>query len=408
MTRRDPAPAPGRAAIFGTDTERARAALVAAGVSGVAGDAVTRAAFDDDTATWAWTAAGGQTHRSAVLIVAPRSIESPWTPEIAGCATFLGDSWHAAEIPSSVDFSDKRVAVIGGDSAAAHLIGRLIGAGASVTVFAHSPRRVVAEIPLWSDRARAWVRGRARPGTARRAPVVASSAIDAVTVTGIRTTDGRERPFETLVYGTGFAVAERVPDDALVGSGGVTLRQAWPAGLEPLCGVAVRGFPNCFFLTGPDLAAQARYIAACLRVMRRTRSGRIEVRGSSQQVFNERAQLKPAPPPPPASAFDLSGNAPESDDTFEGPATLRVADAEHPVRVRLTGHLDPIDGRYHWQGTVFASPERPLSPAALRQARTATLTVGERSAPARIVEQTPWGTHSVAGVGPPPYAVAGS
>ncbi|MGO9505866.1 MAG: DUF4873 domain-containing protein, partial [Mycobacterium sp.] len=30
--------------------------------------------------------------------------------------------------------------------------------------------------------------------------------------------------------------------------------------------------------------------------------------------------------------------------------------------------------------------------------------VGERSAPARIIEQTPWGTHSVAGVGTPPYA----
>jgi hypothetical protein len=33
------------------------------------------------------------------------------------------------------------------------------------------------------------------------------------------------------------------------------------------------------------------------------------------------------------------------------------------------------------------------------------LTVGERSAAARIVEQTPWGTHSVAGVGAPPYAM---
>ncbi|MGA7053899.1 MAG: DUF4873 domain-containing protein, partial [Mycobacterium sp.] len=56
-------------------------------------------------------------------------------------------------------------------------------------------------------------------------------------------------------------------------------------------------------------------------------------------------------------------------------------------------------GHYHWQGTVFGS----LPDEALKQARAATLSVGERSAPTRIVERTPWGTHSVAGVGTPPY-----
>jgi hypothetical protein len=32
-----------------------------------------------------------------------------------------------------------------------------------------------------------------------------------------------------------------------------------------------------------------------------------------------------------------------------------------------------------------------------------TLTVGEHSAPARITEETPQGTHSIAGVGAPPF-----
>ena len=32
-----------------------------------------------------------------------------------------------------------------------------------------------------------------------------------------------------------------------------------------------------------------------------------------------------------------------------------------------------------------------------------TLTVGERSASARITEETPQGTHSIAGVGAPPF-----
>jgi hypothetical protein len=103
----------------------------------------------------------------------------------------------------------------------------------------------------------------------------------------------------------------------------------------------------------------------------------------------------------------LSSAAAPGTQTYDGEATLTFAGRAHPVRVRLSGHLDPIDGHYHWQGTVFSSPAQPLPDEVLKQARTATLTVGERTAPARITEQTPWGTHSVAGVGAPPYALTG-
>jgi hypothetical protein len=33
-----------------------------------------------------------------------------------------------------------------------------------------------------------------------------------------------------------------------------------------------------------------------------------------------------------------------------------------------------------------------------------TLTIDDRTAAARVVEQTPWGTHMIAGVGDPPFA----
>jgi hypothetical protein len=84
---------------------------------------------------------------------------------------------------------------------------------------------------------------------------------------------------------------------------------------------------------------------------------------------------------------------------YDGPAVLDLAGVRTEVRVRLTGHLDPIDGRYHWQGTVF----EPLPEDALKQRGSSTLTIGDRTAAARIVERTPWGTHSIAGVGAPPY-----
>jgi Domain of unknown function (DUF4873) len=81
-------------------------------------------------------------------------------------------------------------------------------------------------------------------------------------------------------------------------------------------------------------------------------------------------------------------------DLYDGPAVLGIGDQRHPVRVRLAGHVDPIDGRYHWQGMVFDAPavEGPV-----------LLAVGGRTAPARITEQTPWGSYSIAGVGAPPY-----
>jgi cation diffusion facilitator CzcD-associated flavoprotein CzcO len=244
-------------------------------------------------------------------------------------------------------------------------------------------------------------------GARQSAPAVVASAISAITPSGIRTSDGVDHRADAIIYGTGLTISDRIPE--LVGAGGLSLEQAWVDGTEPFLGVAIHGFPNYFLITGPDVGGQIRYIVECLGLMKRSGSARIELLRSSQQVFNERAHLRPAAAFRAArmfKAFDLSSGAPSGDQTYDGMATLTIAGASHPVRVRLAGHLDPIDGRYHWQGTLFSSPGEPLPDDELRQSRTATLTVGERSATARIVEQTPWGTHAVAGVGAPPYAMA--
>lgn len=365
------------------------------------GQDVLHSRFDDASDTWALTTTGGEIVRADVVVAEAADICVPWVPHIAGRDEFRGESFHAAAWEPAFDPSGKRVAVIGTDAAAGYHLGRLAEAAASVTVLARAPRRVVTEVPLWSTRVARWLRRHTRPGASRPSVVIASSAVEAVTPWGVRTADGVHLGLDAIVYGTGFSIADHIADETLTSAGGLPIRQVWHDGMEPFCGVAVRGFPNYFFITGPDPDAHARYIVECLKLMQRTGSARIEVRASSQHVFNERAQLRPVEPPPAASAFDLSASAPAGDDAYDGAATLEIAGNRHPVRVRLTGHLDPIDGRYHWQGTVFGSPSDDL-----KQARTATLTVGDRSAPARIVERTPWGTHSVAGVGAPPYALS--
>ncbi|WP_253861721.1 DUF4873 domain-containing protein [Mycobacterium asiaticum] len=388
-------------AIVGADTRarRVQTALQAAGVTDIAMlDEVHGSAFDDDADSWVLQTADTVV-RAGVVVAAHPSAFVPWIPDLFGRSDFRGDSFPAAQLSPNFHPAGKRIAVIGTDSHAGHHLSRLVESAKSVTIIAHPPRRVVTDAALWPTRAKRWLLRRTPP-----VRPVAKAPIDAITSTGIRTTDGVEYPFDVIIYGTGFTVGGFAADDApLTGAGGVTLRQAWYDGMEPFLGVAVRGFPNYFFLAGPDTGAQAGYIAECVAQMQRSGSRRIEVRRSNQQVFNEKAQLAPPPSSAVVAAFDLSSSAPDYEDTYDGAATLEIGGIRHPVRVRLCGHLDPLDGSYHWQGTVLDV----LPDDALKRARVGTLVVGQRSAPARIVEQTPWGTHSVAGVGAPPYALSG-
>lgn len=369
--------------------------------------------FDDRTDTWALHTAAGATLRARVVIAAGPSMLIPWVPELPGRNDFRGVSVAAARWDPDFDPAGKHIAVIGADATAGHCVGQLAESAASVTVFAHAPRRLVYELPLPTTRVKRWLRRHTRlTAPAEPAAAMVGAAIATLTPSGIRTADGVDHPADAIVYGTGFSIPDRLDDEALVGAGGLTLRQAWTDGMEPYFGVAVHGFPNYFFVAGPgneEVGGGARYAVECVGVMQRAGISRIEVRRSSQQVFNERVYVRPVRPRRISRAFETFGppgkgrDAGATQKIYAGAATLTIAGTVHPVRVRLTGHLDPIDGHYHWQGTVFGS----LPDDAIQQTRAATLSVGGRSAPTRIVEKTPWGTHAVAGIGAPPYSLSG-
>ncbi|ULP41652.1 DUF4873 domain-containing protein [Mycobacterium lentiflavum] len=383
--------------------------LLAAGITDVVvleTSPVISARFADDTHTWELRTAGGKTSHGRAVVAADPPMLIGWTPELAGRNDFHGESFHAAQWNADFDPTGKHVAVVGTDSTAGYYLPRLTAAAASVTVFAHPPRRIVAELPLPPTRVKRWLRRKALAplGRSQSRPARVASPIAAITASGIRTSDGVDHLADAIIYGTGFTITDRAPE--LIGSGGLSLEQTWADGTEPFLGVAIHGFPNYFSITGPDVVAQTRYIVECLVLLEGGGSTRIEVLRSSQQVFNERAHFQSTPPFPVArisKAFDLSSGAPTDDAKYDGSATLTIAGTSLPVRVRLAGRLDPIDGRYHWQGTLFSSAAQPLPDEALKQIRAATLTVGERSATARIVERTPWGTHAIAGVGAPPW-----
>ena len=174
-------------------------------------------------------------------------------------------------------------------------------------------------------------------------------------------------------------------------------------GLAPYLGVAVHGVPNYFLITGPDVAAQKSYIAKCLRVMADTHATRIEVRHSTQRYFAEhersgqiRCGASPTHPTRLRHQLGYRRRGRCVRRRRHRPRRRR----ELPAHVRLTGHLDPIDGHYHWQGTVFGQlPDDKLPQPVI-------VTVGEPLAPTgRITERTSQGGYSVAGVGAPPFAL---
>ncbi|WP_313673385.1 DUF4873 domain-containing protein [Mycolicibacterium sp.] len=171
-----------------------------------------------------------------------------------------------------------------------------------------------------------------------------------------------------------------------------TARIVVDARLSDFAAVARHGTPNHFRIPGPDIRRQARYVSRCLRLVERSGAARIEAKAT---IVLRRWRPQPVEP-----CFYLTGSQPESDDLYDGPATVTVDGQSIASRVRLIGHLDAIDGRYHWQGTVFEN----LPDAGRGRSPGLTLTIADRTAAARVVEQTPWGTHMISGVGDPPFA----
>lgn len=157
--------------------------------------------------------------------------------------------------------------------------------------------------------------------------------------------------------------------------------------------VAVHGLPNYFRIPGPDTVRQTRYVARCLDLLRRGGASRIEARS--------RVRLRRWRPQRLTGRFYLTGRPP-GDEIFDGPAWLTLPDGDVEVRARLTGHLDAIDGKYHWRGTLTGD----LPPDLLKSQRTAQLSVDGHAVSTRFVEHTPWGSYTVSGVGSPPFAPA--
>lgn len=86
-------------------------------------------------------------------------------------------------------------------------------------------------------------------------------------------------------------------------------------------------------------------------------------------------------------------------DEYAGPAVLITDEVGVQVAVRLRGHFDPIDGRFHWYGRLDADP----AVAALGNGAKVILRTDHGEAPGRLCDLDPWGRFRIEGTGPAPF-----
>ncbi|NRF68530.1 NAD(P)/FAD-dependent oxidoreductase [Aquincola sp. S2] len=90
------------------------------------------------------------------------------------------------------------------------------------------------------------------PALTRPNVELVTAPIQRIEPQGVRTADGRLHALDVLVTATGFDAADAGPPCPVDGPQGRTLAEAWRHGASAYLGTLVAGFPNLFFLVGPN------------------------------------------------------------------------------------------------------------------------------------------------------------
>lgn len=134
------------------------------------------------------------------------------------------------------------------------------------------------------------------PALAQPNVSVITDAITEITPRGVVTADGVERPVDTIVYGTGFNVADLSVAQRIRGRDGRLMADVWNGSPRAHLGTTVAGFPNLFLLVGPNtglghtsmvfmIESQIAYVADALRAMDAEGHAVVEVRPEVQAAF---------------------------------------------------------------------------------------------------------------------------
>jgi len=124
-----------------------------------------------------------------------------------------------------------------------------------------------------------------------------TEGISEIKAHSIVSTDGTEREVDTIIFGTGFHVTDIPIAQRVRGRDGRTLAETWDGSPTAYKGAAVAGYPNLFFLVGPNtglghnsivfmIESQIEYVAGALKAMRRRGARVVHVRPEAQAAYN--------------------------------------------------------------------------------------------------------------------------
>jgi cyclohexanone monooxygenase len=104
------------------------------------GTRVTSAKLDERTLSWTVTTDGGEVVTARFCIMATGPLSAALTPDIPGLSTFAGEVYHTAHWPHEpVEFSGKRVAVIGTGSSGIQSVPIIAEQAEALGVFQRTP-----------------------------------------------------------------------------------------------------------------------------------------------------------------------------------------------------------------------------------------------------------------------------
>ena len=144
------------------------------------------------------------------------------------------------------------------------------------------------------------------PALAKENVDVVTDGITEVRPEGVVTADGTLHELDVIVYATGFHVTD-IPFARLVtGVGGRTLEEIWNGSPQAYKGSTVPGFPNLFFLLGPNtglghnsivymIESQVNYVVDALKKMRERELHAVEVKPDAFRHWNDAIQRRMPP-----------------------------------------------------------------------------------------------------------------
>jgi 4-hydroxyacetophenone monooxygenase len=168
--------------------------------------------------------------------------------------------------------------------------------------FADDPELCEKVVPTYPPGAKRIVRDNGIwAATLRRDHVsLVTDKIEAITPSGIVTSDGDVYQADVIIYATGFQASRFLTPMKVTGRGGIDLHDRWDGNARAYLGITIPDFPNFFCLYGPNTnvvangsiiwfsECEVHYVLSCLHLLLSGEHGAMDCQPEVHDAYNVR------------------------------------------------------------------------------------------------------------------------